>query len=99
MKNLIETHKDGSTLEATLYRTFNLWAKHLLEDRLDGDITNLRIDLSQCHLIDSEGVIFLHQWHQSDKKLQIVDPPAVLFDILDILKLRKTWDMETIITS
>lgn len=99
MKNIIKTDKKGTVLEVSFYRDFNLWTKNILKSRLAPDIEELRIDLKHSNRIDSEGVIFLHRWLNAGNKLELIHPPAVLFDILDTLELTTAWDLDAIITT
>lgn len=96
MKNIIETHKTGDLLEAKLYSPFNIQLKNVLESRFSSETEQLHIDLSECKWIDSEGVIFLYKWQYSGKKLKIINPPPVFFEILDILELREDWELNTV---
>lgn len=98
MANIIDIHKKGPTLEVQLCCAFNLWIRNILESRLHSGITKLRLDMSRSNRIDSEGVIFLHRWQRSGKELELINPPPVLFEILDILELTDMWDLEAIVT-
>lgn len=97
--NTIDTHKDGSTLNVTVYSPFNLHTKRMVESRVTQEVETLIINLEHCSLIDSEGVIFLHQWIDSGKSLQLIKPPEILFEILDILEINDAWNLEYIITN
>lgn len=89
---MIETQKSNGTLEVMIPGSFNLVIRNLIESRLTDEITSLIIDLSNCKLIDSEGIIFMYRWQQSGKKLELKNPPDILFEMLDILELSDHWD-------
>lgn len=95
--NTIDTQKEGKKLKVTIHGDFNLWTKKMIVSRLNPAIDKLDINLINCERIDSEGVIFLHRWMQKGNKLQLVEPPAIFFEILEILNLDNTWDFEKII--
>lgn len=96
--NIIETHKSDTKLEIKIFGSFNLAAKNMIESRLGDGITDLKIDLSDCRFIDSEGVIFMYNWQKSGKKLELKNPPNVLFEIIDILELTEHWNINYIET-
>lgn len=96
--SIVETHKAGNTLEVTIRSAFNLTAKTMIENHLQADIDHLQIDLSDCRIVDSEGVIFMHKWQSSGKSLELVDPPEVLFEIIDILELTDHWKLNHLTT-
>lgn len=98
MASTIVTHKEEDTLKVTLYSAFNLRTKNVLMSHLNADITKLILDMNRCNRIDSEGVIFLHRWQKSGKKLELIDPPAILFEILDILELSEAWNPDLVVT-
>lgn len=87
----IKTHKKNGLLEVTITGHFNLWTKKLIESRIANDISQLSIDLSNCKFIDSEGVIFMYRWQSSGKELELVNPPDILFEIIDLLELNEHW--------
>lgn len=78
---------------------FNLWIKNMILNHINNDTKVLKIDLSECKFIDSEGVIFLHQCQQDGKELQLINPPDVFFKILEILELDNSWQPNVINTN
>lgn len=94
--NIIETHKKEDILEVKVQGAFNLNVRNHIESRLSPEIVKLRINLSQSRIVDTEAIIFLHQWQKNGKDLELVNPPAILFEILDILELNEVWDLDTI---
>jgi ABC-type transporter Mla MlaB component len=94
--NIVETHKSEKGLEAKVVGSFNLAAKNRLESRLSSEITELKLDLSECRFIDTEGVIFMYNWQQSGKKITLSNPPEILFEIIDFLELTEHWDLNYI---
>lgn len=97
--NILNTHKTGTTLEVTVHRALNLWTKNMIESRLSDEIDSLQIDLTSCPFIDSEGVMFMYRWQQEGHKLRLINPPEVLFEILDILELKRSWTPDYITTN
>ncbi len=96
--NTISTQKKSKKLKITVQGDFNLQTKKMILSRLNPAIEKLVINLISCDRIDSEGVIFLHRWLQKGNKLQLIEPPAIFFEILEILDLDSSWDLEKIIT-
>ena len=96
--NTINTHKEGKKLKVTVQGHFNLRTKKLILNRLTPGVNNLTLNLINCDLIDSEGVIFLHRWLTNGNQLRLTEPPAILFEILDILQLDESWDFNKILT-
>jgi ABC-type transporter Mla MlaB component len=84
-------HKNGSTLNATIQSGFNLWVKNFIANHVSEEIHTLNVDLSGCKYIDTEGVIYLYKWQKDGKSLQLIDPPDIFFEILEILELHNSW--------
>lgn len=84
-------------VQVTMYRDFNLHVKQQLESLLNPSDQSLKVDMSACKLIDSEGVIFLHRWMAAGKKLELVNPPAILKQILHILEIDHALDWPLIL--
>lgn len=91
--SIIESHKTKDTLKVKVLNNFNLLTRNKIESRLTKEIEKLEIDLSNCRLLDSEAVIFMYQWDKSDKELNLINPPEILFEILEILELREIWQL------
>jgi anti-anti-sigma regulatory factor len=84
-------HKDGSTLNVQIEGGFDLWIKNMILNHITNDTHTLEVDLTECKFIDSESIIFLHQWQQDGNNLQLINPPEVFFEILEILELDNSW--------
>lgn len=95
--NTITTRKEGRKLNVTVHGDFNLRTKKMILSRLKPASNTLIINLINCERIDSEGVIFLHRWLQKGNKLQLIEPPAIFYEILELLNLDSSWDLENII--
>ncbi|WP_445664671.1 hypothetical protein [Fodinibius sp. AD559] len=95
--NTISTQKKGKKLEIIVQGDFNLRTKKKILSRLSPAIDKLVINLISSERIDSEGVIFLHRWLQKGNELQLIEPPAIFFEILEILNIDSSWDFEKII--
>lgn len=97
--SIIQTHKSENTLQVKVLNNFNLQTKNKIASRLTKEINKLEIDLSNCRIIDSEAVIFMYKWESDGKKLSLLNPPEILFEIIEILELQKEWEPDTIITN
>lgn len=95
--NTITSRKEAKNLDITVHGDFNLRTKKKILSRLNPAISTLTINLINCERIDSEGVIFLHRWLQKENKLKLIKPPAIFFNILEILNLDSSWDLDNII--
>lgn len=71
----------------------------MILNHISDDTRVLKIDLSRCKFIDSEGIIFLHQWQQAGKQLQLINPPEVFFEMLEILELDNSWQPNVLKTN
>jgi ABC-type transporter Mla MlaB component len=91
--NIVNTHREGTTLEVQVCDGFNLRIKNIIDSRISDNIDKLQIDLTRCDFVDSEAVIFLYKWQHSGKQLELINPPEIFFEILDILELSESWDL------
>lgn len=97
--NTITTRKEAKHLNITVRGDFNLRTKKMILSRLTPAIHTLKISLAYCERMDSEGVIFLHRWLQKGNKLRMVKPPVIFFEILEILGLDDSWNLDEIIAN
>lgn len=97
--SIIQTHKSENTLQVKVLNNFNLQTKNKIESRLTREIDKLEIDLSGSKLLDSEAVIFMYKWDKSDKELKLINPPEILFEILEILELENVWKPDIVSTN
>jgi|SRR6056297_2720963 len=91
--SIIESRKSKDTLKVKVLNNFNLLTRNKIESRLTREIGKLEIDLSHCKLLDSEAIIFMYQWDKSGNKLNLINPPEILFEIIEILELRDIWQL------
>lgn len=91
--SIIESRKSNGTLKVKVVNNFNLLTRNKIESRLTKEIEKLEIDLGNCKLLDSEAVIFMYKWDKSGKELNLIDPPEILFEILEILELQEIWQL------
>lgn len=89
--SIIESQKNKGSLKVKIHNNFNLLTKKKIESRLTREIDKLEIDMSNCKLLDSEAVIFMYHWNKSGKELNLINPPEILFEILEILELNDHW--------
>lgn len=85
-------HKRGDCVSVTVSRTFNLHLRNCIQARLDSNVSCLKLDLGRCRFLDTEAVIFLLRWMKSGRELELVDPPPILHEILEILELSEEWE-------
>jgi len=91
--SIIESRKSKDTLKVKVLNNFNLLTRNKIESRLTREIGKLEIDLSHCKLLDSEAIIFMYQWDKSGNELNLINPPEILFEIIEILELRDIWQL------
>lgn len=91
--SIIESRKSEDTLKVTLLNNFDILTRNKIESRATKEIENLEIDFSNCKILDSEAVIFMYRWNKSGKTLKLINPPDILFEILDILELNDIWQL------
>jgi len=96
--NTITIRKESKKLDITVHGDFNLRTKKMIISRINPAVDTLIINLIDCERIDSEGVIFLHRWLKKGNELRLIEPPAILFEILEILNLDSYWDLKKIIS-
>lgn len=85
-------HKKDTYVRVVASRSFNLHLRNRIEGRIDGKVNRLEVDLGRCRFVDTEAVIFLFRWIRDGGELELVDPPPILYEILDLLELREAWD-------
>lgn len=90
------TH-NNNRLKVVIERNFNLSAIRELKQHLNDDIDELVIDLEYSFFLDSEAIIFMHRWMEKGKKLQLLNPPEIFHEILDVLDLTNSWNLEQVI--
>lgn len=86
-------------LEVVIERNFNLSAIRELEQHLGEDIDELVINLEYSFFLDSEAIIFMHRWLEQGKKLRLLNPPEIFYEILDVLDLTNSWKVDQILTN
>lgn len=89
--------KTKDRLDVVLTTDFNLNAVRQIQKLLK-DRHELYIDTSGSRFINSEAIIFMHNYINSGNKLQIKDPPRIFYVALHILGLHEVWDLKTIVT-
>ncbi len=93
--NIINTQKTDNTLKVTVNGAFNIHVRNQLESKITADTKSLAVDFTHCDLIDTKGVVFLYQWQQNGKSLECINPPDILFEIIELLELSEHWDLTT----
>ena len=88
--------KDGDTLRITLHRDFNLLTARKVR-RLCGDVNAVYIDLSRSKFVDTEGIIVLFELIRGGKTVRLHQPPAIFFEVIDILGLESVFRPEALV--
>lgn len=92
--NIIDVHKKEDTLKVRVKGPFNLAVNKLISSRITPSIEDLTLNLKRCKIIDSEAIIFMYKWQQSGKSLKILNPPDIMFEVIQILELDKHWKLD-----
>ncbi len=88
--------KKGDTLHVTLHRDFNLLTARKVR-RLCRDVNEVRIDLSRSKFVDTEGIIVLYELIQAGKKVRLIHPPPIFFEVVHILGLEEIFRPEALV--
>ncbi|MDZ7716768.1 MAG: hypothetical protein U5J95_11205 [Balneolaceae bacterium] len=94
--NTTKIHKNNTALEIALSKSFNLHIKEVIESRISSEIDTIHMDFTNCHILDSEAVIFMYKWQKAGNKLMLQNPPEILFNIITILELDEDWNLHYI---
>ena len=86
----------NDTLTIQLSNDFNWLAVQQIEPLAD-DATHIRIDLSGARLLDTEALILIDRLQRSGKTVRLIDPPDLLYDLIDLLDLAPTLDADTLV--
>ena len=88
----MDYEKAGNELTVRLIRDFNLFTARRVAT-LAEDVTDVRIDLGNAKIVDSEAVRLLHGLIRAGKRVTLVRPPEILTDVVDILGLDGVLDI------
>jgi len=88
--------KSKEKLHVKLTGDFNLKATCDIE-KLMSDRPELFVDMSECRFADSNAIIFLEKLLNSHKKVQIINPPDIFFEVVSILGIHKKWDLDKMV--
>jgi anti-anti-sigma regulatory factor len=92
----MDLERHGDTLTVRVRRDFNLMAVRHLNYHLD-DATRVRIDLRRARLVDTEAVMALFRLMQSGVTVRLLDPPAIFYEVLEVLELEEVFDVDTLV--
>lgn len=93
----MQVTRNHNRLDVVIERNFNLSAIRELEQHIEESTDYLIINLKHSFFLDSEAIIFMHRWQQQGKKLKLINPPEVFYEILEVLDLTDSWNLEQII--
>jgi ABC-type transporter Mla MlaB component len=88
-------HRDD-TLTVRLSNDFNWLAVQQIEP-LTADATHIRIDLSDVRLLDTEALMLIERLQRAGKTVQLIDPPDLLYDLIDLLELDPALDVDALV--
>ena len=84
-------HKiNGDFAHIRLTRDFNLLSVRDIEKKYSS-CDRFEFDLSRCHFIDSEAIIYIHKLIHSGKQVRLLNSPSILKECLRILELEAVW--------
>lgn len=92
----MDLDRDDDTLIVRPRRDFNLMVVRHLKYHLE-DATQVRIDLSRARLVDTEAVMALFRLQQQGLQFQLLDPPDIFFEVLDVLDLRSEFALDRLV--
>ncbi|WP_456427039.1 STAS domain-containing protein [Rhodocaloribacter sp.] len=88
--------KKGDTIHITLRRDFNLLTARKVR-RLCRDVNEVHIDLSRSKFVDTEGIIVLYELIKAGKKVRLIHPPPIFFEVVHILRLEEIFRPEALV--
>jgi anti-anti-sigma regulatory factor len=92
----MDLDRHGDTLTVRVRRDFNLMAVRHLRHHL-GDATRVRIDLRRARLVDTEAVMALFRLQQKGITIRLLDPPAIFYDVLEVLELEEVFALDDLV--
>jgi ABC-type transporter Mla MlaB component len=92
----MDLERHGDTLTVCTRRDFNLMAVRHLKYHLE-DATRVRVDLSRARLVDTEAVMALFRLQQEGMEVTLLEPPAIFYEVLEVLELESTFDIERLV--
>jgi ABC-type transporter Mla MlaB component len=92
----MDLERHGDTLTVRTRRDFNLMAVRHLKYHLE-DATRVRVDLSRARLVDTEAVMALFRLQQEGMEVTLLEPPAIFYEVLEVLELESTFDIERLV--
>lgn len=72
---------------------FNWFAAQRLR-RIVHDASVVHLDLKNCKFVDTEGIVLLYEWTREGKEIQLTHAPGLLFELVDLLKLREALRLD-----
>lgn len=87
---------DNNTLTVRLTQDFN-WLTVQRIEPLAKDAHHIRIDLSAARLIDTEALMLIDRLQRAGKTVQLIDPPDLLYDLIELLDLEPVLNVDTLV--
>ncbi len=88
--------KKGHAIHITLRRDFNLLTARKVR-RLCRDVDEIAIDLARSKFVDTEGILALYELIRAGKKVRLMHPPPIFFEVVRILGLEEVFRPETLV--
>lgn len=92
----MELERHGDTLTVRCRRDFNLMTVRHLMHHVE-DATRIRVDLSRARIVDTEAVMALHELEQKGLDVTLLEPPAIFYEVLEVLELESHFDIERLV--
>ena len=89
----MDIEKTNQQLNVCLIRDFNLLAARKIK-KLANDVETIRIDLKNSRFVDSEAIKLLYEWVKQGKKVRLIKPPEIFFEVISVLGLDKIFSLD-----
>ncbi len=93
LKNMKIKKRTDSFIQISMVGNLN-WMATVKLVELVGDMPEICLDLSRIRFVDSEGIILLCKWNKEGRKIWLIDPPAILKELVAVLQLEEILDVE-----
>lgn len=85
-------------LDVRLKRDLNLLTARRIE-QLAAGVDEVRLDLRNARIVDTEGVIVIYRLLRAGKKVRLTQPPDILYEVVDALGLRSAIDLDSLVVT
>lgn len=92
----MQYERSPDRLDVRLKRDLNLLTARRIE-HLGQDVDEVWIDLRNARLVDTEGVIALYRLLKAGKSVYLMNPPPILYEVIDALGLSEAIDLDALV--